>query len=101
MQNRDEIKTMSDKILHDKIMKESEYLEELLGPVTYEDPEDFDLDESFQQLLKDREALKAEYEKLDISKSERFIIDDYIIECKGFPTDSWKIKRKLFMNILN
>lgn len=71
MQNRDEIKTMSDKILHDKIMKESEYLEELLGPVTYEDPEDFDLDESFQQLLKDREALKAEYENNETMESEK------------------------------
>lgn len=71
MQNRDEIKTMSDKILHDKIMKESEYLEELLGPVTYEAPEDFDLDESFQQLLRDREALKAEYENNETMESEK------------------------------
>ena len=30
--------------------------------------------------LRDLSELKAEYEKLDISKSERFIIDDYI-EC--------------------
>jgi hypothetical protein len=36
-----------------------------------------------------------------ITYTPDFIIDDYIIECKGFPTDSWKIKRKLFMNILN
>ena len=36
-----------------------------------------------------------------ITYTPDFIIDDYIIECKGFPTDAWKIKRKLFMNILN
>lgn len=36
-----------------------------------------------------------------ITYTPDFIIGDYIIECKGFPSDSWKIKRKLFMNYLN
>lgn len=35
-----------------------------------------------------------------ISYTPDFIIGNLIIECKGFPTDSWKIKRKLFLNYL-
>lgn len=36
-----------------------------------------------------------------ITYTPDFILDNIIIECKGFPTDSWKIKRKLFLNILS
>lgn len=35
-----------------------------------------------------------------ITYTPDFIIGNYIIECKGFPSDSWKIKRKLFMKYL-
>lgn len=35
-----------------------------------------------------------------ITYTPDFIIGNIIIECKGYPSDSWKIKRKLFLKIL-
>lgn len=35
-----------------------------------------------------------------ITYTPDFMIGNLILECKGFPSDSWKIKRKLFLNYL-
>ena len=42
----------------------------------------------------------ALYSVKQISYTPDFIIGNLILECKGFPSDSWKIKRKLFLNYL-
>lgn len=65
MQREDEIIKKADKIIHAKVMEEGKQLEAIIGPVTYKDPDDFDVKESFQKLLKDREALKAQLKETD------------------------------------
>lgn len=65
---------------------------ELCGlPYHYEERK-FILQESFKYK---EDTIRA------ITYTPDFIVDNVIIECKGFPTDSWKIKRKLFLNALS
>lgn len=60
MKKKDKDIRVADKLIHEAIMNEGEYLKEKLGPVTYENPEGYDIEDGFQRLLKDRAKLKEE-----------------------------------------
>lgn len=60
MKKKDKDIREADKLIHEAIMNEGEYLKEKLGPVTYENPEGYDIEDGFQRLLKDRAKLKEE-----------------------------------------
>lgn len=47
---------ITDEIIHEEIMKEGARLEKELGPVTFTEAPDFDVDESFRQLMEKKES---------------------------------------------
>lgn len=60
MKKKDERTNWTDSSLQDQIIKEGKLIEKMLGPETYQDPDGFDYDASYQELLKDRMALKEQ-----------------------------------------
>lgn len=65
MEKKENAIKKADKVIYDAIMEEGEYLRNQIEPDVYEEPEGFDLDESFQQMLKAREAWKAQHSGSD------------------------------------
>lgn len=79
MKKMDEKKDIADQILEDSIMEEGRRLEQILGPVTYENPKEYDMDAGFQKLLQKRAKLKEELQakEADITLNEES--NDYIV----------------------
>lgn len=79
MKKMDEKKDIADQILEDSIMEEGRRLEKILGPVTYENPKEYDMDAGFQKLLQKRAKLKEELQakEADITLNEES--NDYIV----------------------
>lgn len=98
MEKKEKDIKQADKILHDVIMKDGEYLKEKLGPVTYENPAGCDIDAGFQKLLKERAKLKAEnraYEaktNADAAEMESATVEMPAMKVSEF--ESAKIKKR-------
>lgn len=60
MEKREKDRKDADRLIHEAMMNEGDYWKEKLDPVTYEDPEGYDINAGFQRLLKERAKLKAE-----------------------------------------
>lgn len=60
MKKKDDTTKIADQILQDQIHREAKFLEDLLGPVTYQPPEGYSTEESIKKLRADREALRDE-----------------------------------------
>lgn len=97
MKKKDKDIREADKLIHEAIMNEGEYLKEKLGPVTYENPEGYDIEDGFQRLLKDRAKLKEEnleYEakvEADAVKMESAVVETAASKVREFETA--KVKR--------
>lgn len=97
MKKKDKDIREADKLIHEAIMNEGEYLKEKLGPVTYENPEGYDIEDGFQRLLKDRAKLKEEnleYEakgEADAVKMESAAVETAASKVREFETA--KVKR--------
>lgn len=97
MKKKDKDIREADKLIHEAIMNEGEYLKEKLGPVTYENPEGYDIEDGFQRLLKDRAKLKEEnleYEakvEADAVKMESAVVETAASKVREFEIS--KVKR--------
>lgn len=97
MKKKDKDIREADKLIHEAIMNEGEYLKEKLGPVTYENPEGYDIEDGFQRLLKDRAKLKEEnleYEakgEADAVKMKSAVVEIVASKVREFETA--KVKR--------
>ena len=97
MKKKDKDIREADKLIHEAIMNEGEYLKDKLGPVTYENPEGYDIEDGFQRLLKDRAKLKEEnleYEakgEADAVKMESAAVETAASKVREFETA--KVKR--------
>lgn len=92
MKKKDKDIREADKLIHGAIMNEGEYLKDKLGPVTYENPEGYDIEDGFQRLLKDRAKLKEEnleYEakgEADAVKMESAAVETAASKVREFET---------------
>lgn len=55
MQGKKKDQDLADRIIHEEIMREGERLEKELGPVTFEESPDFDIEKSFEELQRKME----------------------------------------------
>lgn len=63
MQGKKKDQDLADRIIHEEIMREGERLEKELGPVTFEESPDFDIEKSFEELqrkMKERDRTGEE-----------------------------------------
>lgn len=79
MKKMDEKKDIADQILEDSIMEEGRRLEQILGPVTYENPKEYDMDATFQKLLQKRAKLKEELQAKEADTTLNEESNDYIV----------------------